>query len=305
MRILFAGTPAVAVPTLRQLVETGHDVVAVLTQPARARGRSSKLEPSAVALAAEEYSIPVLSPERVSQAASEIANLDLDLAVVVAYGQLLPESILELAQFGWVNLHFSLLPLWRGAAPVQRAIMAGDEITGASTFLIEAGMDTGPVFGNLSVQIGADETAGELLERLAQDGAELMVQTVSGIAAGHLLPVTQDHSLATHAPKVLPEDGLIKWAHPALAISRLIRGCTPEPGAWTLANGERLGISKVSLTSETQLTPGELAISKSEVLVGTGSSAIRLGEVRPAGRKWMSAADWARGLRQPIDRLGS
>ena len=305
MRLLFAGTPEVAVPALARLLEGGHEVVAVLTQPARPKGRSGRPLPSPVAAFAAEHGIPVLAPERVAEIGAELQALDLDLAAVVAYGQLLPASLLTVPKLGWVNLHFSLLPLWRGAAPAQRALIAGDEFTGATVFQLEPGMDTGPVFGSLTVEIGPRETAGELLSRLAESGAELLAQSVEGIASGELVAVAQDDRLATYAPKLTAADAEIDWALPALAVDRLIRGCSPQPGAWTLAAGQRLGLDRLEIAlDEVALEPGSVSARKHEVLVGTGSHPVRLGLVKPAGGKWMEAAAWARGWREPIARLG-
>ena len=303
MRVLFAGTPAVAVPSLRLLLDRGFDVVAVLTQPARPKGRSGQPVPSAVAVFAHEHSIPVLSPAKVSDCLAELTDLQIDVAAVVAYGQLLPKSVLAASKSGWVNLHFSLLPHLRGAAPAQWSIISGDDVTGASTFLLDEGMDTGPVLGTFTTQVPPAQTASGLLADLAESGAELLAQTLSGIESGQLQAVPQDHSLATYAPKLTASDALVRWQDPAIAVDRRIRGCTDQPGAWTLAAGEKLLISPVEITDEV-LPPGLVRASKQEVLVGTGSSAVRLGQVKPAGKRWMSAGDWVRGLREPVERLG-
>jgi len=205
-----------------------------------------------------------------------------------------------------VNLHFSLLPAWRGAAPVQRAIMAGDDITGATTFLLEEGLDTGPVLGVVTEPIGPDDTSGDLLARLALSGSELLVRTLDAIEAGVAVPVPQPSEGVSLAPKITVEEALVDWSAPALAVDRLVRAVTPDPGAWTVARGERLGLGPVrALPDDRSLAPGEVAAGKSEVRVGTGSHAVRLGEVRPAGRRPMPAADWARGLRPEAgERLG-
>lgn len=306
MRLLFAGTPAVAVPALARLLASGHEVVAVLTQPARPRGRSAQPVPSEVSAFAVERGLPVLAPERLGDSAAELERLELDLAVVVAYGQLVPPALLGLPRLGWINLHFSLLPQWRGAAPVQRALIAGDDLTGASVFQLESGLDTGPVFGTLTTSVGERETAGELLDRLSESGGELLASVVDGLAAGTLHAVPQNEGAATYAPKLTKADAEVDWSLPALAIDRLVRGCTPQPGAWTTAGGLRLELGPFeSSAAGPELAVGELAAGKHEVWVGTGSHSVRLGSVKPAGGKWMAAAAWARGWREPLARLGN
>lgn len=296
MRVLFAGSPEVALPTLIELAKD-HEIVAVLTQPPRPRGRKSAPQPTAVADYAKQQGWQVLAPQHVADAADEIKRLSPEIAVVVAYGQLLPRELLSLPGYGWLNLHFSLLPLWRGAAPVQHAIIAGDEVTGASVFRLEPGMDTGPILGQITTAISPSETAGQLLERLAIEGARLMRAVVEGVAAGQLQATPQVASDATYAPKLLAADGRINWQASAIAVSRQVRGCTPQPGAWTAYNGTKLELHEVELVDEpVDLAPAQLLIGKSAVLVGTGSLPVRLGEVKPAGRNWMAAADWARGL---------
>jgi methionyl-tRNA formyltransferase len=297
VRVLFAGTPAVAVPSLNALVEAGFDVVAVLTRPDAPIGRKRVLTPSPVAARAAELGIDVIRASRVdAEATARIAEAAPDVAAIVAYGGLVPPAALGIPRHGWVNLHFSLLPAWRGAAPVQRAVMAGDDITGAVTFQLEEGLDTGPVFGTLTETVGQEDTAGELLERLSHSGAVLLAQTLSAIQAGKASAVPQSGDVSL-APKLTLEDGRLNWTHPALAISRQARGVTPEPGAWTILGGQRVKLEPVRLRSDVDgLAPGAVSLHGKSVLVGTGSHAVELTRIQPAGKKMMSAADWARGL---------
>ena len=306
MRLIFAGTPQVAVPYLRALLDYDHEVVAVVTRPDAKVGRGRRLEPSPVRVAAEEAGVEVLTPSspRDPDFVAALEELAPDCCPVVAYGALLPEEVLDIPRHGWVNLHFSLLPAWRGAAPAQRALMAGDEITGASTFRIETGLDTGPVFGTMTERIRPDDTSGTLLDRLADAGAPLLVATMDGIASGDLEPQEQPAEGVSHAAKITVDDARVDLGHPALAVDRLIRGCTPTPGAWTTFRGERLKLAPVTITDE-QLPAGTIEARKREVLVGTADRAVRLGEVTPLGKKAMAAADWARGVRiEPGERLG-
>jgi len=302
LRLVFAGTPEVAVPALDALLASDqHEVVAVVTRPDAPAGRGRKLVASPVAQRAEEAGIEVLKPAKPSDPdfLARLTELAPDCCPVVAYGALLRPGALEIPKHGWVNLHFSLLPAWRGAAPVQHAVLAGDEVTGASTFLIEQGLDSGPVFGVITEKIRPTDTSGELLTRLSRSGARLLAATMDGIADGSLRPVPQPAEGVTLAPKINPEDARIEWAHPALRIDRLVRGCAPAPGAWTVFRGERLKVSGPVklLTGTSELAPGELAVAKNSVRVGTGSHEIELGEVQPQGKKPMRAADWARGVR--------
>lgn len=299
MRLLFAGTPAPAVPSLEGLIASRHDVVAVLTRPDAPTGRGRTLTPSPVRQVAEAHGIEVLSPRRLRDEdfRARFAALAVDAVAVVAYGALIPADLLAAVPDGWTNLHFSLLPAWRGAAPVQHALIAGDEVTGATTFRIEEGLDTGPVYGLLTETIRPRDTAGDLLDRLAHAGAGLLVRTMDGIADGTLIAVPQGGDGISHAPKLTAEDGRVRWTHPAHAVDRRIRGCTPEPGAWTtLPDGTRLGLGPVTPVEEA-LPAGAVQIGRRDVLVGTGSTAVRLGTVSAPGRRTMPAADWARGAR--------
>ena len=302
MRVVFAGTPAVAVPSLQAILDSGrHEVAAVVTRPDKPAGRGRQLRASPVKELAESRGIAVLQPARPGDAdfLDRLRDLAPECCPVVAYGALLPPSALEVPTHGWVNLHFSLLPAWRGAAPVPHAILAGDEVTGATTFRIEEGLDSGPVYGVLTAEIGARETAGELLERLATDGAGLLLATLDGIADGSLQPKPQPSDGVTLAGKLTSADARVDWSAPALRVDRLVRACTPVPGAWTTFRGKRLKLAPVELSDGAgQLAPAEVAIGDGNaVLIGTGSAPVRLGDVQPEGRGSMPAADWARGVR--------
>ena len=303
MRVVFAGTPEPAVPSLQALLDSHHDVIAVVTRPDAPSGRGRTLTASPIAELAARHSIETLKPAKPSEPEfmARLSELAPDCCPVVAYGALIPQSVLDIPRIGWINLHFSLLPAWRGAAPVQHAIKAGDEITGATTFLLEAGMDTGPVFGHITDAIGPHDTSGDLLQRLSVTGAELLVRTLDGIESGELVAVPQVEEGVSLAPKVLVDDAKVDWTHPALAIDRLIRSCTPAPGAWTTFRDERLKLGAVTLEAEvTDLAPGQLRVSKQAVLVGTGSFAVALGQVQPIGKKPMGWKDWVNGAR-PTD----
>ncbi|UGT43100.1 methionyl-tRNA formyltransferase [Nocardia yamanashiensis] len=299
MRLVFAGTPEPAVPSLRRLIESAnHDVVAVVTRPDAVSGRGRKVTRSPIGLLADEHGIPVLTPRRPSEPEfiAQLTELAPDCCPVVAYGALLPESVLAIPKHGWINLHFSLLPAWRGAAPVQSAILAGDEITGAATFLIEKGLDTGPVYGTMTETIKVTDTAGVLLDRLAHSGAVLLESTLDGIEAGALQAVPQSTEGISYAPKVEVEAARIRWDEPALAISRRIRAVTPAPGAWTEFDGKRLKLAPVEMLEET-LPTGTVDVRKTGVYLGTATTAVRLTEVQPPGKRMMPALDWARGAR--------
>jgi methionyl-tRNA formyltransferase len=287
------------------LATSAHEVVAVLTRPDAPAGRGRALLPSAVRTVADELGIEVLTPPRLRDEPfrARLAELDVDAAAVVAYGALVPPDLLAAVPHGWVNLHFSLLPAWRGAAPVQHAVIAGDEVTGATTFLLERGLDTGPVYGLLTETIRPRDTAGDLLGRLADAGAGLLVRTLDGIEDGSLVAVPQERSGVSLAPKLTPDDAQVRWSHPAISVDRRIRGCTPAPGAWTtLPDGTRLGLGPVTATEDT-LAPGLVVAGRREVLVGTATQAVRLGDVTPTGKRTMTAADWARGARLPEGTL--
>ncbi|MDR6987598.1 methionyl-tRNA formyltransferase [Paenarthrobacter nitroguajacolicus] len=300
MRVLFAGTPGVAVPSLDALVKAGFDVVAVLTRPDAPVGRKRILTPSPVAVRAMELGIDVIRAAKVdADTTARIAGFAPDVAAIVAYGGIVPKPALSVPKHGWVNLHFSLLPAWRGAAPVQRSLIAGDDVTGAVTFQLEEGLDTGPVFGTLTESVRPEDTAGDLLGRLSISGAVLLSQTLSAIDAGQAAPQPQDGEVSL-APKLTLDDGRLDWRQPALAVNRRARGVTPEPGAWTTLEGQRVKLEPVGLRPEvTDLAPGSIRVEGKSVLVGTGSHAVELGRIQPAGKKMMSSADWARGLATP------
>ncbi|WP_461163216.1 methionyl-tRNA formyltransferase [Arthrobacter sp. R4-81] len=296
MRVLFAGTPAVAVPSLDALLGAGFDVVAVLTRPDAPLGRKRVLTPSPVAARAAELGIDVIHAAKVdAEVTARIADLKPEVAAIVAYGGLIPRAALDVPQHGWINLHFSLLPAWRGAAPVQHAVIAGDDVTGAVTFLLEEGLDTGPVFGTLTEKVHDDDTSGELLERLSHSGAVLLAQTLLAVEAGAAAAVPQSGEVSL-APKLTIDDARLDWHQPALAVGRRARGVTPEPGAWTTFEGQRLKLEPVVLRPDTlDLEPGRVALREKAVLVGTGSHAVELTRIQPSGKKMMAAADWVRG----------
>lgn len=298
MRVVFAGTPEPAAPSLRRLLDDpDFDVVAVLTRPDAPAGRGRAARRSPVGVLADEAGIPVLTPRRLADVAGELADLAPDAIPVVAYGALVPPSLLDLPAHGWINLHFSLLPAWRGAAPVQAAIAAGDDVTGASTFRIEAGLDTGPVFGTITETIRPADTAGDLLGRLADAGAELLAATLAGVAAGQVGAAPQPAEGVSHAPKIDAAAARIDWTRPAHIVDRRIRAVTPAPGAWTTLGDVRVKVGPVTVDERADLAPGAVAVTKSQVRVGVGGGSVVLGTVQPPGKRPMAAGDWARGAR--------
>ena len=302
MRLVFAGTPEVAVPSLNALVESDHEVVAVVTRPDARSGRGRTLHPSPVAARAAELGLEVLKPERPSQEefVTRLTELAPDCCPVVAYGALVPQRVIDVPRHGWVNLHFSLLPRWRGAAPVQHAVIAGDTETGACTFSLVRAMDAGPVHDEIRTPIGPTSTAGALLDELAISGAGLLVRTVDAIAAGRAEPTPQTDEGVTMAPKITVDDARIDFARPAVELDRLVRGCHPAPGAWALFRGARFKINSASPVAGTA-PPGQLQVAKQSVHVGTGDGLLELGEIQPPGKKPMRAADWARGVQLDPD----
>lgn len=299
MRVVFAGTPEVAVPALDAIAASRHELVGVVTRPDAPSGRGRRLVASPVAQRAEALGVPVLKPEHPRDPGFQAALAELrpDACPVVAYGALLPQSALDLVPHGWINLHFSVLPSWRGAAPVQHSLWAGDEVTGATTFRIVKELDAGPVFGIMTERIRPDDTAGDLLERLAEGGSGLLVQTLDGIEDGSLEAREQPEDGVSFAPKILVDDARVDWTHPAVGIDRQVRACTPAPGAWSTFEGERIKIGPVSTADRPSLEPGVLEVTKNAVFVGTGTVPVQLGEVKAFGKKQMAAADWARGVR--------
>jgi methionyl-tRNA formyltransferase len=300
VRIVFAGTPEPALPSLQRLIDSPHhEVIAVLTRPDAASGRRARPTPSPVAAFALERDIAVLRPERPNGAefVAELLDLAPDCCAVVAYGALLRDGLLAVPPLGWINLHFSLLPAWRGAAPVQAAIAAGDAVTGATTFRIEPSLDSGPVFGVVTETVRPADTAGQLLERLSVSGAVLLEATMDGIADGSLTAVPQPAEGVTIAPKITVDEARVRWELPAHVVDRRIRAVTPNPGAWTLIGDLRVKLGPVQMSAREPLPPGVIQIDRGGVHVGTGSDPVVLGELQPPGKKMMKAADWARGAR--------
>jgi methionyl-tRNA formyltransferase len=309
VRIVFGGTPDVAIPSLDSLLDSRHELVAVVTRPDAPSGRGKKLTASPVAQHAAKLGIEVLKPQRPrdEEFVSRLIEIAPDCCPVVAYGALLPQRVLGIPRHGWVNLHFSLLPAWRGAAPVQHAILAGDQITGATTFRIVLELDAGPIFATVTEPIRPDDTAGDLLHRLSLSGARLLVETLDGIEDGTLAPTPQPaiDSQVSYASKINVEDARIDWTQPAEVVDRLIRACAPAPGAWTTFRGERFKINSAGV-ADTVLSPGALEITKRSVRVGAATQALELGEIQAQGKKPMAAADWARGITfDPEPRLGT
>jgi methionyl-tRNA formyltransferase len=300
---VFAGTPEPALPSLQRLIDSPrHDVVAVLTRPDAAAGRRGKPAPSPVAKLALEHDIPVLRPAKPNdpEFVAELTALAPDCCAVVAYGALLRPALLAVPTHGWINLHFSVLPAWRGAAPVQAAIAAGDTVTGATTFLIEEDLDTGPVYGVITETINPTDTAGDLLARLADAGAGLLEATLDGIADGALTAVPQSGDGVSYAPKIDVEHARVDWNLPAHIVERRIRAHTPAPGAWTEITDLRVKLGPVTVDTEGEaLPPGRIEVGRRSVRVGTGSQPVVLGSVQAPGKKPMAAADWARGARLP------
>lgn len=308
MKLVFAGTPEPAVIALQRLLNSRHEVVAVITRPDARKGRGRTLHPSPVAELAAEHGIEVLKPtslkpdtEDGQHVRARLAELAPDCIPVVAYGNLVTADLLDIAPHGWVNLHFSLLPAWRGAAPVQAAIFAGDDITGATTFRIEEGLDTGPILGTMTQGIKPTDTAESLLGSLADSGADLLVSTMDALEAGAISPVPQQGE-ASYAAKITKEDARINWTQPDFAIDRLIRAYTPAPGPWTDLDGQRFKIGAVSLTDSDTLRPGQLSATKEAVLVGTRTNDLIITQIQPPGKRMMAAADWARGAGDVTDK---
>ncbi len=300
MRVVFAGTPQVALPALDAVAASTHDLVGVVTRPDAPSGRGRRLLASPVAVRADELGVPVLKPGHPKEPGfqDQLRELAADCCPVVAYGALLPRTALDIPVHGWVNLHFSLLPAWRGAAPVQHALWAGDEVTGATTFRIVEELDAGPTFGVLTETVRPADTAGELLDRLAEGGAGLLVATLDGIEEGSIEARKQPVDGVSLAPKIHVEDAQVSWAESAAGVDRRIRACTPEPGAWSKYAGERIKIGPVTIADDReQLPPGTLEVTKNAVYVGTGTSPVMLGELKAFGKRQTSAADWARGVR--------
>jgi len=313
MRLVFAGTPQAAVPALDALLKSPHEVAAVVTRPDAPAGRGLRLGPSPVAERAAAAGVEVLKPDRPRdpEFLDRLRAIGPDCCPVTAYGALIPQTALDIPRHGWVNLHFSLLPAWRGAAPVQHAILHGDEVTGATTFRLVRELDAGPVFGVVTEPIRSRDTAGELLARLAESGAELLAATLDGIDSGQLAARPQPADGVSLAPKITVEDARVRWDHPAIAVDRQIRACTPSPGGWTGYGEARLKLGPLAsvcapppVDRAGPLAPGELKVLRSAVLVGTATTPVELGDVQAPGKRRMQAAEWARGLRQDRVVLG-
>src|SRR5215469_2662193 len=305
MRLVFAGTPDAAVSSLDALLKSRHQVAAVITRPDAKAGRGLKVGPSPIAQRAADAGIEILRPTRLAdeEFLGRLREIAPDCCAVTAYGAIIPQVALDVPARGWVNLHFSVLPAWRGAAPVQHAILHGDDVTGATTFQIVRELDAGPVYGVLTERIRPTDTAGTLLERLSVAGAELLVATLDGIEAGELEAREQSADGVSLAPKITPVDARVSWRNPAAAIDRQIRACTPEPGAWTELDGLRVKLWPVAATEvdaddgrDRPLAPGELRPQRDRVLAGTGTTPVQLGDVQANGKRRMRAADWVRGL---------
>ncbi|MEU3016051.1 methionyl-tRNA formyltransferase [Nocardiopsis sp. NPDC007018] len=310
MKLVFAGTPEVAVPSLRALIASEHEVAAVVTRPDARSGRGRRISASPVAEVAESEGIEVLKPAKAGdpEFLARLAEIAPDCCPVVAYGALLPQSALDVPAHGWVNLHFSLLPAWRGAAPVQHSVLHGDDVTGASTFRIVKELDAGPVYGTLAETVRPTDTSGELLGRLAESGAGLLLRTIDGIASGELAPVPQPDTDVSYAGKLTSLDAELDFTAPAQRVDRVARACTPAPGAWTTFRGTRLKLGPVRPVTDADrpdLEPGQPFADKRRVVVGTSTHPVELGRVQPQGKKEMDAVDWARGVRlAEDDRLG-
>lgn len=307
VRLVFAGTPEPAVPSLDALLASDHEVVAVVTRPDAPSGRGRRLQTSPVAQRATEAGLEILRPNRPRdpEFVARLKELAPDCCPVVAYGALIPQQVIDIPAHGWVNLHFSLLPAWRGAAPVQHAIINGDQVTGAATFSLVKDLDAGPVYRTITEPINATDTAGDLLQRLAVSGARLLVETLDGIASGDCEAIPQPTDGVSLAPKITVEDARIDWTETAAVVDRRIRGCTPAPGAWSTFRGERFKINSATPEDRDDLVPGALEISKRSVRVGAVRGSLLLGQVQAQGKKPMQAADWARGVQfAPGESLG-
>lgn len=301
LSLVFAGSPAAAVPSLRALAASGHILASVITRADSPQGRRAVLTPTPVADAAADLGIPVIKANRLAGDATErVKRVRPDLGVIVAYGGLVREPLLSMPRLGWINLHFSLLPRWRGAAPVQRAIIAGDRLSGATVFQLVPELDAGDIYGSLERPLGAHETAGSALESLAVSGADLLLRVVDGLADGSASASPQAGDV-TFAPKLTLDDGHIDWTHDADRVLDLFRGVTPEPGASIMLDGVRLKVidaarlDAVRAGEAPRLPPGQLGLAGRTVLIGTATEPIHLITVHPAGRRAMAAADWWRG----------
>lgn len=296
MRIVFFGTPAFAVPSLRALLEEGFDVQAVVSQPDRPQGRSrSQLVPPPVKVAAQEEGIPVLQPERpVGDFAADLAALGADLGVVVAYGHILKPEILAIPRLGMINVHASLLPALRGAAPIQWAILNGNETTGVSIMQMEAGLDSGPVYHQIETEVAADETGAELTERLAELGAAALVEALTVLEAGEARATPQDHARATFAPKVNRDHTRLDWGRDGATLARVVRAFDPDPGAWALLDGQEVKLFGGRVANAGG-DPGTVLTTGTTLQIAAQVGALEVSEVQPAGKKRMPVEAWVRG----------
>lgn len=306
LRLIVAGSPSAAVPTLEALADSRHIIEAVITRPPSPQGRKRILTPTPVESAARARGLEVLTARSLSEIEEDLAGREVDLGVIVAYGGLVREPLLSWPRLGWINLHFSLLPAWRGAAPVQHSLIAGERDTGLSVFQLTAGLDEGPLLAQERESVGAHDTAGTLLDRLSDRGATTVSQVVDALADGTAV-ATDQHGVPTFAPKLGREDGRIDWSASAVAVDARIRGVTPEPGAFTsLADGTVVKVLEATIAHDThRLTAGTCEEHGGRVLVGTGDGTLELLRVQPAGKAAMAAADWMRGARDPAGRVFS
>jgi methionyl-tRNA formyltransferase len=309
VRVVFLGSGAFAIPSFTALIDAGHDLAALITQPDREKGRGRVLTPPPLKPVAEARGVAVHQPRRIREPAAQevLRALVPDVQVVVAYGQILPRSVIEIPRQGTVNVHGSLLPRYRGAAPIQWAIVNGERETGVTTMLIDEGLDTGPTLLARSTPIAPEETAAELEPRLALIGAELLLETLAGLAAGRLNPAPQDHQRATLAPMIKKEDGRIDWSLPAEAVARRVRGFHPWPGTFTTSRGQPLKVLRARPEAAGPAEPGQVvAVDGAGVVIGCGAGTrLRLLEVQPESRRPMSAVAYAAGLRlEPGTRFG-
>jgi len=305
VRVVFAGTPDVAVPSLRALIDSDHDVVGVISRPDARAGRGRALQPSPVSVAAQEVGLQVRTPASLIEEPNVLDDWQPDVVAVVAYGVLIPTGLIDTPPFGWINAHFSLLPAWRGAAPVQRAIANGDELTGVTTFRIDEGLDTGPILMESEpIHIGEREDSGSLLSRLAPIGADLLLRTIDDLATGNADATPQSEQGVSLAPRITTDDARIRWNMPVHAVDRWIRACTPAPGAWTVVDGERLrvGVPEAAVI-DASARPGRIDVGKSSVQIGCDGGYLVLGDVQPTGKKAMPARDWARGFRGDLTAI--
>lgn len=305
MRVVFAGTPEVALPSLERLAASRHELVGVISRPDAPAGRSKRPVPSPVAAWAQAHGIPLLRPDRPrgDEFVAALEALAPDCCPVVAYGALIPAPVLAVPRHGWVNVHFSLLPAYRGAAPVQRAILAGEPSTGITLFDLVPALDAGPVYRRETFPLGNEETSGDVLERLAVRGAELLGEVLDALADGTAIAEPQPEDGVSLAPKLTVAEARLAWGDAAIALDRRIRACNPSPMAWTTLDGERFRVPAARPAPDRGLAPGEFLAERRGVLVGTGEGSLELLSVQPAGRRAMAAADWGRGLAAPSGRF--